>query len=307
MDVNLLEKFIRGECTAEEAAKVREWLDSDPEALEQYLERTWKEPVEQPMPASMEKEILAMVLPARRQRMWWPAAAAAAVLLLVSGSWFFLNKQGAPNHMRQLTAGNTSTRFVLPDQSEVWLRAHTVLQYDSAAFGQRDRQVELLQGEAFFETVRDDRRAFIVKSGSVLTRVLGTSFSVDMHHNVTVTVATGKVAVSREGQALRALLPGEQLAIGAAGDTASRVVPLWTAGAWKAPFIQLTDASFTDLQLALEMLYGVRLSSLSEQVTRHIYNIRLDRSTPPEEVVQVLVMLNGRSYTKKDASSYIIH
>jgi ferric-dicitrate binding protein FerR (iron transport regulator) len=59
------------------------------------------------------------------------------------------------------------------------------------------RQVSLI-GEAFFHVTRDPQRPFLVQSGEITTRVLGTSFTVrnvDGEDNVVVQVKTGKVSV----------------------------------------------------------------------------------------------------------------
>jgi hypothetical protein len=54
-----------------------------------------------------------------------------------------------------------------------------------------------LEGEAFFQVVHNSL-PFVVKTGQLLTRVLGTSFTVkanEQDENITVTVKTGKVSV----------------------------------------------------------------------------------------------------------------
>ena len=60
----------------------------------------------------------------------------------------------------------------------------------------------------------DPQRPFIVKSGNVQTRVLGTAFNFSAYREEkrsTVTLLTGKVAVSVPGHSESVLLPGQQL------------------------------------------------------------------------------------------------
>src|SRR5690606_15603883 len=54
-----------------------------------------------------------------------------------------------------------------------------------------------LYGEAFFKVKRDTLHPFIVYSGVVVTKVLGTSFTIKAYQNddITVAVQSGKVAV----------------------------------------------------------------------------------------------------------------
>lgn len=84
----------------------------------------------------------------------------------------------------------------LPDNSTVVLKEGSKIRYASR-FSQSKREV-YLEGEAFFEVTKDTGRPFIVRTNELITKVLGTSFSVraykeDKEFNVTVN--TGKVSV----------------------------------------------------------------------------------------------------------------
>ncbi len=69
-------------------------------------------------------------------------------------------------------------RYVLPDQSVVWLKANARIKVDTQSYKQQFRTVELIAGEAFFEVQKNPAHPFIVQNGAVQTKVLGTSFSV---------------------------------------------------------------------------------------------------------------------------------
>ena len=56
----------------------------------------------------------------------------------------------------------------------------------------------MLEGEAFFEVVRDQSKPFIIRSGNIRTTVLGTSFNVKAYQgsdNIQVAVVSGEVKV----------------------------------------------------------------------------------------------------------------
>ncbi|MRG44165.1 DUF4974 domain-containing protein [Chitinophaga sp. SYP-B3965] len=302
MDILLLEKFIKNECTAAEAEQVKAWLAEHPDAVEEYMARAWKEEISHPMPAAMEQAILAKIPLRRTRRITTWLSAAAAVLILVTGSWFFLSQRTASSSMVTLTAG----KFILPDKSAIWLKENSRLQYDSLAFGKEDRAVTLLEGEAFFDVQQDASHPFLVNSKGVETKVLGTSFSVKMQQKVTITVATGKVGIRYQGDELGALTPGKQMLVAENGTVERKDQPEWLAGIWKETSLQLTDAPYEDLGLVLEQFYGIRLETASSKVRRQRYNIQLKRETPAEEVIHVLGLLNGITYEKKDAITYMI-
>jgi transmembrane sensor len=96
---------------------------------------------------------------------------------------------------------NTTEKLLyidLPDSSKVSLHPGSEISY--APVWIQEREVHLV-GEAFFEVVKDSRRPFFVHGGEVVTKVLGTSFSVNASphaKSIKVAVRTGKVSVYEE-------------------------------------------------------------------------------------------------------------
>lgn len=73
--------------------------------------------------------------------------------------------------------GGGEFQLVLADGTRVWLNAQTEFRYPVNFTGD-SRQV-YLNGEAYFEVVKDERRPFIVRTEAVDIRVLGTCFNVN--------------------------------------------------------------------------------------------------------------------------------
>lgn len=326
MDKQLLHKFIKGECTAEEAARVQHWINQHPEALDEYLQGIWEEPIEEPMPAAMEQTLLTEAASwpgyqgtsraTKTTRRWLYWSAAAAIIICIAGWWLFapqqqpsIVKQGSQSTIVTVAATGTQ-RYVLPDNSVIWLKANARMKVDTQAYKQEFRLVELMAGEAFFEVQKDPAHPFIVQNGMVQTKVLGTSFSVQTGlpgEAVQVTVATGKVAVSHNDKLLNVLLPGKQINVQSkTGTFTESTVPVWLASLWKENELQLTNAPFTELQLAMENLYGISLKSNSREVKAQHYNIKLNRITPVQEVVQVLALLNQHQYKKMNNATWLL-
>jgi len=87
-------------------------------------------------------------------------------------------------------------KIALPDSSTVELNPNAEISY-SKNWRDKKREVHLV-GEAFFEVVKDSKRPFYVYGGNIVTKVLGTSFSVRASENaesIEVAVRTGKVSV----------------------------------------------------------------------------------------------------------------
>ncbi|RRB07583.1 FecR family protein [Larkinella rosea] len=100
----------------------------------------------------------------------------------------------------------------LSDGSEVILEPASRLLIKTG-FGNVKREVQLT-GEAFFQVTKNPEKPFLVYTGNVVTKVLGTSFRIkayDADANVSVAVRTGKVTVFKQtaGQATRPTLSDE--------------------------------------------------------------------------------------------------
>jgi transmembrane sensor len=143
------------------------------EELKQLLDEAWDETIAPP------------------KRLWLKIAAVA--LLLIIPVYFLI----PPKEKQQLSiynpAGHAPIKILLEDSTRIWLNAASSLQY-------KDARDITLRGEAFFEVAHNVNKPFIVHSGKINTRVLGTSFNIKAYTDdprITVTVTAGKVAVGK--------------------------------------------------------------------------------------------------------------
>lgn len=96
----------------------------------------------------------------------------------------------------------------LADGSRVWLNAETSLRYP-VTFSGGERCVEL-EGEGYFEVVRDSVRPFVVRVNGLDVRVLGTSFNVSAYAGeVVTTLVEGRVLVKSPTDSV-VLVPDKQ-------------------------------------------------------------------------------------------------
>ncbi len=131
-----------------------------------------------------------------------------AIALYQSNQWslaIYHNIVNQSIHRKELLQySNESNKpyvLVLEDGSMVTLQPHSSIQYPEA-FSSASRDV-YLNGEAFFEVKRNPQKPFSVYSNEIVTRVLGTSFTVrayEKERNVVVAVKTGKVSVFTEAE-----------------------------------------------------------------------------------------------------------
>lgn len=182
-----------------------DWLALDSRHVEAYAraERVWRltghvTPSTQPMERAAHRP------PARRSpavrartravRVWRRAAVAASALaacLLLVLSWPSLHLYLAAD---TVSGAGEISRQDMPDGSVVTLGARSAL---ATHYGEAERAVTLLSGEAFFEVAPDKARPFSVTAGDTVVTAVGTAFDVRLGAKaLTVEVAEGRVVVT---------------------------------------------------------------------------------------------------------------
>ncbi len=116
--------------------------------------------------------------------------------------------------MQQVFASPGSrVQFTLPDQSVVWLNSGSSLEYP-VNFTRLDERKVKLTGQGYFEVAHAKDQSFIVETGELNIRVLGTSFDVSNYSNdqlMSSTLEEGSIALlNSRGEEVARLLPGQQ-------------------------------------------------------------------------------------------------
>lgn len=130
---------------------------------------------------------------------------AAILLLPLIVSFYFI---GLYQNNRQLTSvENTVTvpmgatsKFVLPDGTEVMLNSGSTLKYPLSFNGKANRKVNL-NGEGFFKVRKDAEKPFLVSMSGMDIKVTGTVFNARAYNdesNIVVALAEGSVLLGQQ-------------------------------------------------------------------------------------------------------------
>lgn len=136
-------------------------------------------------------------------------AAASIVIALAAGSFWFLGKSRGSRSpyaeqlarisgvmIERVNDSGTPQTFILPDSSKVTLSPGSRISFPKD-YGTHSRPT-WLSGRAVFDVTRNPGKPFLVYSGEVVTKVLGTKFEVSAFEHdreVTVSVVSGQVSV----------------------------------------------------------------------------------------------------------------
>ncbi|SEO81912.1 FecR family protein [Niastella yeongjuensis] len=209
----LLQRFRNNECTPEEIELLQQWIDQldlsdestmlSPEQLDAVKIRMHQQLMnERSIVPERHK------LPVRRRLLVaasWLVLAVSAIIL-----WYVIRPAASGSHgttpLLTVIENNHAgiRRITLPDGSQVWLNMYSRLEFDPKQFNRTKRLVKL-SGEGFFEVVPSlepgsthKKIPFIVETGSLRTRVLGTAFNIEAYEQeseVKVALVHGKVAL----------------------------------------------------------------------------------------------------------------
>lgn len=159
------------------------------------------------------------------RRRWWYVAAAAVIGVIVIAGYILQEpkKVAAQFSYTEVTPSkhliesvNTSEKpisLTLPDESIVELAPNSRIGYPNNFDSNTTRDV-YLSGEAFFKVTKNPLRPFRVFANEIVTKVLGTSFTVRSFEKDTiiqVTVRTGKVSVYSQVNDAKNLKSSSQL------------------------------------------------------------------------------------------------
>ncbi|WP_394995688.1 FecR family protein [Emticicia sp.] len=134
---------------------------------------------------------------------------AAAILVFVWIGWTEISKpakmsyenlvQNTKDETGEIYEKENTTSFpmllTLPDESSVILQPQSRISYSPKQYNKTKREV-ILSGEAFFEVHKNPEIPFFVYANELITKVLGTSFTIKTNPSETeVIVKTGRVEV----------------------------------------------------------------------------------------------------------------
>jgi ferric-dicitrate binding protein FerR (iron transport regulator) len=114
------------------------------------------------------------------------------------------------------TRNGSKTNLSLPDGTTVWLNAGSKLSYNKN-YGNNLREVSLT-GEAFFDVVKNAEKPFIIHTGKIDIRVLGTAFNVKSYpgeKTIETSLIRGSIEVTfKDRPAEKVILkPNEKLTV----------------------------------------------------------------------------------------------
>lgn len=214
--LRILARYIEGSSSQEEKRIMDTWYASMDQPEARDLDEDGKKQLEEKLWGRIQTERYnkpETVVGAARTGFgpYLKLATAASVLLVLGFLYFFSDLRRPANPLfanissqevallSEVTNTGSSPKVIrLVDGSHVTLQRGATLYYPRQ-FNTTSRKV-YLEGNAFFDIAKNPKSPFLVFSGDIVTKVLGTSFTIEsnsMSGNIEVAVLTGKVIVEK--------------------------------------------------------------------------------------------------------------
>jgi transmembrane sensor len=319
----LAQKYLDGTATAEDKRLLDQWYNTihdDDQIVNVAIEEPESEAdIKQRIFANLHQKIkqepAPRVYPGILRRLYVQIASVAAAIIIISSATWYFNRVNPTVEQADTALVNIIApkimEITLADGSKVWLNARSVFRYPKT-FGSKNRQVELIEGRAFFDVKHQTSHPFIVKTKSLNITVLGTSFDVRTYQKegtTKVSVLTGKVGITLTGNTSQhaiMLLPKQQIVLSKANNqlkkeiTRESVVNLWC----KSPLV-FEQENLNNIFKAIEKQYNTHIrvdnkKLLDERISITLGNQRLDT------IMEILSFTKHFKYQMANDSTVVI-
>ncbi|WP_291148436.1 FecR family protein [Flavobacterium sp. UBA7680] len=223
---------------------------------------------------------------------------AAASILFLAGLGFFFKPDFAKEKQLSFKTSSNPKSIKLSDGSKIYLAANSSFQYPEKFEGD-ERKVVLLKGNAFFEIAKDKKHPFIITSGELKTRVVGTSFHIQMSKSkCEVIVVTGKVNVTSKGQSVD-LVPNEEALFQSQKLTKQLADKSFLVN-WYNTDVTLDQTTLKHVITILQYKYGVSFQYNNEQVLAMPLTVFIKKDATLENVLEQINYITNLKFKVYD-------
>lgn len=231
-----------------------------------------------------------------------PYRVAAGIAVVVAASYFWLTSE-KPQPVMELVASSQVRTDTLPDGTTTSLNKASQLAYTFDA-KKNVRKVQL-QGEAFFHVKHEEQKAFIIETGEVFIKDVGTQFNVTAfpeRETIEVIVTEGEVVF------YTARHPGIHLAAGETGiyhkptQTFSKVGQTDTNRmAYTTRVFRFNNATVDEVIARVNDVYGPQIQLANDDIGHCTVTVGFDRETP-QTIAEIVAETLNLTVTQKNGT-----
>jgi len=241
---------------------------------------------------------------------YWQYAAAVLAIILTIGVFadknvrqYFLDPEQFTSIIAPL--GDVKN-LTLTDGTDVLLNSGSVLRY-SNRFGKANRHV-IIEGEALFKVIKDDKNAFTVDLGKSKVIVHGTTFNVKNYSSVDiceVVLVEGSVEYLNSQKNIF-IVPGERISESkTSGELVVDKVDTEKYTSWTSGKAYFDNQSLLELVMLLEKWYHVDFEFANDTTKSYKFTGMINREQTLDYTLKMIEMTNKVKFVKKGGKMLI--
>ena len=275
MDKDLLYRFFERRASIEEMKEIKQWSElSDANRDLLYKERKLFDAMQvlaSPTPDKKKTTSPRRSIHKSFVREFMKIAAVITVTVCITATFLSIGNNYTDSAMQTVTVpSGQRANVILPDGTDVWLNAGTTIRYP-ISFMKGKREI-ILDGEAYFEVVHNEKCPFVVHTYAMDVEVLGTKFNVEAYSKkdfFETSLMQGKVKVaspSNETQSV-ILAPNQKTTLENGKLTVSNIDD-YNMYRWKEGLYCFRDKPLADIMKDLEKYFDLSISIHNREIEK---------------------------------------
>lgn len=311
MDYSIINKYLAGEASEAEVKDVFKWIDADSENRKEFIhyKKIWA--LTSKTTGNQDEHWNAfsatLLRPGKHPNSitYWMVAAGFLLVFGLGVMMHYLLAQKSQQQFSYLAQTRIEvplgqmSNVVLPDGTIVRLNSGTKLAY-SGHFNSGERVVNL-EGEAFFDVVKDQAHPFVIKTNLLDFKVYGTSFNIQAYTEdkvIYTTLVEGSLGIlGKGGSEITRLVPGEN-ATYREDDRQLQVdkVNLDMYTSWKDGLVTFRNEKLKDIAKKIERWYNVEIVIKNARLGEEIYLGTILKNKPVDQILEVFALTSSLKY-----------
>jgi hypothetical protein len=198
--------------------------------------------------------------------------------------------------------------LVLADGSRIWLNTGSLIRFP-VSFSSQTREV-YLEGEAYFDVQHDPRHPFIIHTGNLQTKVLGTAFNIHanpQNKSIEITVTRGKVGVSENDRSLAVLTQEQQIIYNEkTNNWKAQHVDKQQVVSWWSEDLHFEDIRLADAVVRLGKYYNIAIHLGNEAIAHCRFTGTIEKEKSLEQALKIICSFNKVTYENNRDGSIVI-
>ena len=285
MNRNLLHSFFDGKSTLEDEKQIRGWIEASETNKKIFNEERL---IFDTLNLNSHND-LKQVKGSRVTNLWIISTSVAVALLLLVSTLFLLNNNSVAEQFNTIIVPpGQRINLILSDNTNLWLNANTTFRYPTE-FAKENRTV-FLDGEAYFEVTKNEKKPFIVKTGQGDIHVTGTIFNVEAYskfNSFETSLFEGGVDICNNESKLVSLLPNQKSVLVDNKLLVSKITDC-DQYLWRDGLIAFKSKELEEILHTFEKYFDVDIQILTDKLPQHTYTGKFRQSDGVDYALRVL-------------------